>query len=126
MYEIHQDPIPDIAYQAQLDQEAADEDSTDPALGPPDPKRNPAAAAAAPPPLLASDVRYWSDYSRVYYLPRSIHKLPDLADWEAADGGGDWRGGKDTFMRYDSVSFFVPPSHRWHPWLIVVVGFCHG
>lgn len=92
--EIHQDPIPDIAYQTQLDEEVDE----DPELGPPDTEKSPAV-----PPLAASDVRYWSDYNRVYYLPRSIHKLPDLADWEAADG--DWHGGKDAFLRYDSVSW---------------------
>lgn len=98
--EIQQDPIPDIAYQSQLDQETDDEDS-DPhaaALGQqPDPKKSPAV-----PPLVASDIRYWSDYNRVYYIPRSIHKLPDLADWETAEG--DWQGGRETFLRYDSVS----------------------
>jgi hypothetical protein len=98
--EIHQDPISDIAYQTRLDEEA-DEDAV--VLGSPDSERR--SAVAAVPPLLASDVRYWSDYNRVHYLPRSIHKLPDLADWEAA-GGGDWQGGKDTFLRYDSVSPF--------------------
>ena len=96
--EIHQDPIPDIAYQTQLDEEA-DEDAVP---GPPDSERR--SPIAAVPPLLASDVRYWSDYNRVHYLPRSIHKLPDLADWEAA--GGDWQGGKDAFLRYDSVRPF--------------------
>jgi hypothetical protein len=93
--EIQHDPIPDIAYQTQLDQET-DEDSDAHAalLGhQPDP--------SAVPPLVASDVRYWSDYNRVYYIPRSIHKLPDLADWETAEG--DWQGGKETFLRYDSV-----------------------
>lgn len=107
--EIHQDPILDIGYQAQLDQEADE----DPALGSPDSERNPVAV----PPLVASDVRYWSDYNRVHYLPRSIHKLPDLADWETA--GGDWQGGKDTFLRYDSVS--LSRSHRYH--IADVVGF---
>ncbi|KAF8483626.1 tubulin nucleotide-binding domain-like protein [Russula ochroleuca] len=99
--EIHQDPIPDIAYQTQLDQETDE----DPALGPPDTERSPAV-----PPLVASDVRYWSDYNRVYYLPRSIHKLPDLADWEAADG--DWQGGKDAFLRYDSDHALMDDSFR--------------
>lgn len=98
--EIHQDPIPDIAYQTRLDEEA-DEDAVVLGGSPDSERRSPVAAV---PPLLASDVRYWSDYNRVHYLPRSIHKLPDLADWEAA--GGDWQGGKDTYLRYDSVSPF--------------------
>jgi Tubulin domain len=95
--EIRQVPIPDIPYQTQLDEEA-DEDENAVVARPPDPK-----TSSILPPLRASDVRYWSDYSRVHYLPRSLHKLPDLADWEAADGG-DWQGGRETFSRYDSVS----------------------
>ncbi|KAI0292754.1 tubulin domain-containing protein [Russula brevipes] len=62
------------------------------------------------PPLRASEVRYWSDYNRVYYLPRSIHKLPDLADWEIT--GGDWQGGKETFLRYDSENALMDDSFR--------------
>ncbi|KAN0125798.1 Misato Segment II tubulin-like domain containing protein [Russula decolorans] len=104
--EIQQDPIPDIAYQAQLDQET-DEDSDPHAavLGQPDPKKS-----SAVPPLVASDVRYWSDYNRVYYIPRSIHKLPDLADWDTAEG--DWQGGKETFLRYDSDNALMDDSFR--------------
>jgi hypothetical protein len=90
--EIRQERIPDIAYQNQLDEEVEE----DPAEAPPDPKGN-----VVVPPLGASDVRYWSDYNRVYYLPRSMHKLPDLADWEAEEG--DWQGGKETFFRYNVV-----------------------
>ncbi|KAI0254449.1 hypothetical protein BJV78DRAFT_1184394, partial [Lactifluus subvellereus] len=86
--EIRQDRIPDIDYQTRLDEEIDE----DPAEAPPDHE-------SLVPPLRTSDVRYWSDYNRVYYLPRSIHKLPDLADWEAEDG--DWQGGKETFFRYN-------------------------
>jgi protein misato len=94
---IHRDPIPNITYQTQLDEEADEDSDPQAALGQPDLEKS-----SAVPPLLASDVRYWSDYNRVHYLPRSIHKLPDLADWEAAEG--DWQGGKEAFLRYDSVS----------------------
>jgi Tubulin domain len=90
--EIRHERIPDIAYQNQLDEEVEE----DPAEAPPDPKES-----VVVPPLGASDVRYWSDYNRVYYLPRSMHKLPDLADWEAEEG--DWHGGKETFLRYNMV-----------------------
>ena len=27
------------------------------------------------------DARFWSDLNRVYYVPRSIHKLPDAYEW---------------------------------------------
>ena len=51
-----------------------------------------------------STVRYWSDYNRVDYHPRSIQKLPDLPDWDL--GIGDWVAGKETFEEYDNrVSF---------------------
>lgn len=106
--EIHQDHIPDIAYQTQLDQEVDDESAAEP----PDPEVGPVV-----PPLRATDVRYWSDFNRVYYLPRSMHKLPDLVDWEAA--GGDWQGGKESFLRYNSVS--CRWDHEWH--IVDVVGF---
>ena len=100
--EIQQDPIRDIAYQTQMGQEIDEEDSNPHAalLGKPDPEKD-----SAVPTLVASDVRYWSDYNRVYYIPRSIHKLPDLADWETAEG--DWQGGKESFSRYDSVRLFA-------------------
>jgi len=105
--EIRQVPIPDIPYQTQLGEEA-DEDENEKAVvaRPPDPK-----TSSILPPLRASDVRYWSDYSRVHYLPRSLHKLPDLADWEAADGG-DWQGGRETFSRYDSENALMDDSFR--------------
>lgn len=94
MDEIHQDHIPDLVYQNQLDQEVDEDRETEP----PHP-----ATSYIVPPLKASDVRYWSDYNRVYYLPRSLHKLPDLADWEVTEGS--WQDGKETFLRYDSVSY---------------------
>ena len=92
--EIRQDRIPDIAYQTRLDEEVDE----DPAEAPPDHEKS----FIAPPPR-ASEIRYWSDYNRVYYLPRSLQKLPDLAEWEAADG--DWQGGKETFFRYNLVGY---------------------
>ncbi|KAI0254442.1 tubulin domain-containing protein [Lactifluus subvellereus] len=97
--EIRQDRIPDIDYQTRLDEEVDE----DPAEAPPDHE-------SLVPPLRTSDVRYWSDYNRVYYLPRSIHKLPDLADWEAEDG--DWQGGKETFFRYNLDNALMDDSFR--------------
>ncbi|KAH9042722.1 tubulin nucleotide-binding domain-like protein [Lactarius pseudohatsudake] len=99
--EIYQDHISDVPYQSQLDEEIEE----DVAVAPPDPQRS-----TVVPPLCASDVRYWSDYDRVYHLPRSIHKLPDLADWEAAEG--DWRAGKEAFLRYDLDNSVMDDSFR--------------
>jgi len=47
-----------------------------------------------------SAVRHWSDYNRVDYHPRSIHKLPDLPDWDL--GMGDWVAGKEMFDKYNN------------------------
>lgn len=109
MDEIQQDPIPDIAYQTQLDQETDDDSGPHGAV----PGQRPYIEKnSAVPPLVASDVRYWSDYNRVYYIPRSIHKLPDLADWETAEG--DWQAGKESFLRYDSVRLLCRSLRRQH------------
>jgi len=47
-----------------------------------------------------STIRYWSDYNRVDYHPRSIQKLPDLLDWDL--GMGDWAAGKEEFDKYNN------------------------
>jgi len=47
------------------------------------------------------DIRYWSDFSRIYYHPRTIQTLPDLGDWESI--GGDWHIGQEEFFRYNVV-----------------------
>jgi hypothetical protein len=63
-----------------------------------------------------STVRYWSDYNRVDYHPRSIQKLPDLFDWDLRMG--DWAAGKEAFDSYNnqasdsSVFVVVMPSKR--------------
>ncbi|KAG6907553.1 hypothetical protein DXG01_008539 [Tephrocybe rancida] len=28
------------------------------------------------------NIRYWSDFNRVYYVPRTVQKIPDPAEWE--------------------------------------------
>ncbi|OJT12345.1 Protein dml-1 [Trametes pubescens] len=93
--EYRQDPIPKSAYQARLEagesDELEDKDVT----------------------TDTSNVRFWSDYSRVYYHPRSFQKLPDLAEWERAEG--EWNASKETFEKHehehdimdDDVRFFI-------------------
>ncbi|EJD05035.1 uncharacterized protein FOMMEDRAFT_166736 [Fomitiporia mediterranea MF3/22] len=44
-------------------------------------------------------MRYWSDFNRVYYHPRSIQQVSDLPDWQA--NKGDWNYGRDIFRRFD-------------------------
>ncbi|VDC05087.1 unnamed protein product [Peniophora sp. CBMAI 1063] len=60
--------------------------------------------------LRASEVRYWSDFSRVYYLPRSLHQLPDALDFENSDE--DWLEGKTAFERYDAEHSLIEDSFR--------------
>ncbi|KAG5724578.1 Protein dml-1, partial [Termitomyces sp. T112] len=45
------------------------------------------------------NVRYWSDFNRVYYVPKTIQRLPDPAEWENVEG--DWNHGQSAFTQYD-------------------------
>lgn len=47
------------------------------------------------------DIRYWSDFNRVYYVPRTVQKIPDAPDWESTDI--DWNTGQDLFSHYNEV-----------------------
>ncbi|KAG6877914.1 hypothetical protein C0993_002400 [Termitomyces sp. T159_Od127] len=47
------------------------------------------------------DIRYWSDFNQVPYLPRTVQKLPDPVEWCNPDG--DWNRGQSTFTRHDEV-----------------------
>ncbi|KAI0789218.1 Misato segment II tubulin-like domain-containing protein [Abortiporus biennis] len=49
--------------------------------------------------MTGGQVRFWSDYTRVFFHPRTCQRLPDLVDYESAEG--DWILGRDTFTRYD-------------------------
>ncbi|KAJ6584373.1 mtDNA inheritance protein Dml1 [Mycena capillaripes] len=48
------------------------------------------------------NIRYWSDFNRMYYVPRTIQKVPDIPEWEDAEG--NWTGGREVFTRYDEDS----------------------
>lgn len=56
-----------------------------------------------------SRIRYWSDYSRVFFHHRSMHRLPDVPEWE--DVEGDWKKSSETFEKYDEVSQLTVFSH---------------
>ncbi|KAF5362647.1 hypothetical protein D9758_009615 [Tetrapyrgos nigripes] len=56
------------------------------------------------------DVRYWSDFNRVFYHPRSLCMLPDLPDWQ--DPEGDWTHGVETFSRYNQETDLMESSVR--------------
>lgn len=82
--EYRQEPIPDSKFHAELE----------------------AQAEGASPPAETSvqeeKFRYWSDYSMVYYHPRSLQRLPDPPDWE--DSEGEWGSGGEMFERQEEVS----------------------
>ncbi len=78
--EYRQDPIPKSVYQTRLAEgEAEDNEDTQP----------------------EGDIRFWSDYNRVYLHPRSLQKLPDLAEWEETDG--DWNTSRESFKKHEAV-----------------------
>jgi hypothetical protein len=78
-----QEPIPQSEYHARL--ESNEEEADDPAQSDP-------------------NIRYWSDYSRVFLDQKSIQAVPDsLESTEAA-----WSVGQELFRRFDEV--FAPLS----------------
>lgn len=81
LVEYRQDPIPQSNYHTRLEDEIQN--------------------AGGPAALKSSEIRYWSDYSRISFHPRSLQKLPDHADWESLEG--DWNAGREEFVRYDQV-----------------------
>jgi hypothetical protein len=56
------------------------------------------------------DIRYWSDFNRLFYVPRTIQKVPDIPEWEDAEG--NWAGGREMFTRYDEVSLPAISARR--------------
>ena len=55
----------------------------------------------ASPQVSDSEVRFWSDYSRVFLHPRSSQRLPEPPDWEGTEG--NWLWSKETFERHNAV-----------------------
>lgn len=48
--------------------------------------------------------KYWSDFNRMYYVPRSVHPIPTLSSLGLEDSRSPWATGRDVFQRYDTVS----------------------
>lgn len=82
-----QNPIPQSEYHARLEGELEEGDleRTDP------------------------NIRYWSDYSRVFLDQKSIQAIPDAL--EGIEAG--WNVGQDLFRRYNDV-LASPPSFDIH------------
>ena len=49
---------------------------------------------------LSSSVRFWSDFSRVFFHPRGLLRIPDLPEWERET---TWMRGAERFTDFDSV-----------------------
>ncbi|KAF8805003.1 tubulin nucleotide-binding domain-like protein [Phlegmacium glaucopus] len=56
------------------------------------------------------DIRYWSDFNRVYCLPRSLQKMPDPPEWESSDPG--WIQGQEMFTRHNEDAELMDGSVR--------------
>ncbi|RPD60763.1 tubulin nucleotide-binding domain-like protein [Lentinus tigrinus ALCF2SS1-6] len=89
--EYRQEPIPISKYQNRLDEGEPEGDKEVEAEGQTGTE--------------ISQIRFWSDYSRVLLHPRSVQKLPDPADWEAADG--DWNTSRESFLRHEAGLQFM-------------------
>ncbi|GAM90790.1 hypothetical protein ANO11243_088350 [Dothideomycetidae sp. 11243] len=74
---IQQPAIPPSAYQSHLD------------------------SGLEPPPLSTSNVRYWSDYNRVFYHPRSIVQLHEYELSSSIAPFERWTSGQDLFSSLD-------------------------
>lgn len=58
-------------------------------------------AGLDPPPLTASTVRYWSDYSRVYYHPKSLVQLSEFDVNDSLMPFEKWRVGMELFEKLE-------------------------
>jgi hypothetical protein len=84
-------PIPPSRYLAQLEDDQDEEEAED-KLQPPDP----------------NEVRYWSDFNHVYFLPDSVHPLSmskPMLEGDSQDEKEEcgWEEGKGLFEEYDKV-----------------------
>ncbi|KAF9446263.1 tubulin nucleotide-binding domain-like protein [Macrolepiota fuliginosa MF-IS2] len=56
------------------------------------------------------NIRYWSDYSHVYCLPRSIQRVPSPPSPEGFEG--NWKQSQDQFWRYNEDNDLMDTSIR--------------
>ncbi|KAK2463884.1 hypothetical protein APHAL10511_004056 [Amanita phalloides] len=56
------------------------------------------------------EIRYWSDFSRVYYSPKSIQPVPNPMCGEQERD--DWVGGSELFSRYNEDTSLMEDSVR--------------
>ncbi|KAF1995724.1 tubulin nucleotide-binding domain-like protein [Amniculicola lignicola CBS 123094] len=58
-------------------------------------------AGLSPPTLHTSDIRYWSDYSRLYYHPRSLVQLSEFDVNDTLMSFEKWDVGSDLFQKLE-------------------------
>lgn len=58
-------------------------------------------AGLEPPPLTTDTVRYWSDYSRVYYHPKSLVQLSEFEVNDKLMPFEKWEVGMELFENLD-------------------------
>ncbi|KAF2864965.1 tubulin domain-containing protein [Massariosphaeria phaeospora] len=68
---------------------------------PPSPYQTHLDAGLVPPPLNTSTVRYWSDYSRLYYHPKSLVQLSDFEVNDKLMAFEKWDVGLDLFEKLE-------------------------
>ncbi|KAL9710790.1 mtDNA inheritance, partitioning of the mitochondrial organelle [Leucoagaricus gongylophorus] len=56
------------------------------------------------------EVRYWSDFSHVYYLPRSVHRVSRPMNGET--GADNWKQSQDQFRQYNEDNDLMDSSVR--------------
>ncbi|TFK37238.1 mtDNA inheritance protein Dml1 [Crucibulum laeve] len=98
--EYRQDLIASSAYQTRMEEQSDD-------LSPGSDSNN---RLSQPMDQATGNVRYWSDFNRVYYIPRTIQRLPDPSEWESPEGG--WLKGQETFSRYNEDAELMEGSLR--------------
>lgn len=54
-------------------------------------------------PIASTKIRYWSDFSRVFFDPKSIQAVPDTPQVVE----GDWDASCEAFLRYDNVRILL-------------------
>lgn len=52
---------------------------------------------------IATKIRYWSDFSRVFFDPKSLQTVPDTPEIVE----GDWNASCEAFFRYDDVRILL-------------------
>ncbi|KAH6907070.1 tubulin domain-containing protein [Coprinopsis sp. MPI-PUGE-AT-0042] len=101
--EIRQAPIPPSAYHDYLahDDDKDRHDETD-------------MAVSGKPGLDEEAVRYWSDYSRVYYAPTTIQQVPEPPErgGEGGDPNGNWGISVGVFDKYNEAHDLMEDSVR--------------